>query len=50
MYLPPQFNAKHEAHALALRPESHVAIHAANTQGSFDEQALADWMVKLGLA
>jgi transcriptional regulator len=31
------------------RPESHVAMHAAYAQGSSDEQALADWMVKLGL-
>jgi transcriptional regulator len=31
------------------RPESHVAMHAAYTQGTTDEQALADWMVKLGM-
>jgi transcriptional regulator len=31
------------------RPESHVAMHAAYSQGSSDEQALADWMVKLGM-
>ena len=31
------------------RPESHAAMHAAYVQGSPDEQALAEWMVKLGL-
>lgn len=31
------------------RPESHVAMHAAYTQGTTDEQVLADWMVKLGM-
>ena len=31
------------------RPESHVAMHAAYSQGTADEQALADWMVKLGM-
>jgi transcriptional regulator len=31
------------------RSESHVAMHAAYTQGNPDEQALADWMVKLGM-
>jgi transcriptional regulator len=31
------------------RPESHVAMHAAYAQGSPVEQALAEWMVKLGL-
>jgi transcriptional regulator len=31
------------------RPESHVAMHAAYAQGSPDEQALAEWMVKLGM-
>ena len=31
------------------RPESHVAMHAAYAQGTEDEQALADWMVKLGM-
>ena len=31
------------------RPESHVAMHAAYAQGSADEQALAEWMVKLGM-
>ena len=31
------------------RPESHAAMHAAYAKGSHDEQALADWMVKLGL-
>jgi transcriptional regulator len=31
------------------RPESHLAMHTAYAQGSPDEQALAEWMVKLGL-
>jgi transcriptional regulator len=31
------------------RPESHVAMHAAYAQGTPDEQALAQWMLKLGL-
>lgn len=31
------------------RPESHTAMHAAYAQGSPDEQALAEWMVKLGM-
>ncbi len=31
------------------RPESHAAMHAAYAQGSVDEQALAEWMVKLGM-
>jgi transcriptional regulator len=31
------------------RPESHVAMHVAYAQGSSDEQALAEWMVKLGM-
>ena len=31
------------------RPESHVAMHAAYAQGTSDEQALAEWMVKLGM-
>ena len=26
-----------------------VAMHAAYSQGTADEQALADWMVKLGM-
>ncbi len=29
------------------RPESHAAMHAAYAQGTPDEQALAEWMVKL---
>ena len=32
------------------RPESHAAMHAAYAQGTPDEQALAEWMVTLGLA
>jgi len=31
------------------RPESHAAMHTAYAQGNTDEQALADWMVKLGM-
>jgi transcriptional regulator len=31
------------------RPESHTALHAAYAQGTPDEQALAQWMVKLGM-
>jgi transcriptional regulator len=31
------------------RPDSHAAMHAAYAQGTPDEQALADWMVKLGM-
>ncbi len=31
------------------RPESHVAMHAAYAQGTPDEQALAEWMVQLGM-
>ena len=31
------------------RPESHVAMHATYVQGNTDEQALAEWMVKLGM-
>jgi transcriptional regulator len=31
------------------RPESHGAMHAAYAQGTSDEQALAEWMVKLGM-
>jgi transcriptional regulator len=31
------------------RPESHTAMHAAYAQGTADEQALADWMVRLGM-
>lgn len=31
------------------RPESHAAMYAAYAQGSPDEQALAEWMVKLGM-
>ncbi|NJM43911.1 MAG: FMN-binding negative transcriptional regulator [Brachymonas sp.] len=32
------------------RPESHAAMHAAYTQGSAQEKALAAWMQDLGLA
>jgi transcriptional regulator len=31
------------------RPEAHAAMHAAYVQGTPDEQALAEWMVKLGM-
>jgi transcriptional regulator len=31
------------------RPEAHMAMHAAYAQGTKDEQALAEWMVKLGM-
>jgi transcriptional regulator len=31
------------------RPESHAAMHAAYAAGSPDEQALAAWMLRLGL-
>jgi transcriptional regulator len=31
------------------RPESHAAMHAAYAQGSPSEQALAEWMIKLGM-
>jgi len=31
------------------RPESHTVMHAAYAQGSPDEQALAQWMVTLGM-
>ena len=31
------------------RPESHAAMHAAYALGSPDEQALAEWMVTLGM-
>jgi transcriptional regulator len=31
------------------RPESHAAMHAAYAQGTPDEQALAQWMVTLGM-
>jgi transcriptional regulator len=31
------------------RPEAHAAMHAAYAKGSPDEQALAQWMVRLGL-
>jgi transcriptional regulator len=31
------------------RPESHAAMHALYAQGTPDEQALAQWMIKLGL-
>jgi transcriptional regulator len=31
------------------RPESHAAMHAAYAQGTSNEQALAQWMVRLGL-
>jgi transcriptional regulator len=31
------------------RPESHAAMHAAYAQGTPDEQALAEWMVKLSM-
>ena len=31
------------------RPESHAAMHAAYAQGTPDEQALAEWMTKLGM-
>jgi len=31
------------------RPESHEAMYKAYSQGSVDEQALATWMVRLGL-
>jgi transcriptional regulator len=31
------------------RPESHAAMHAAYVQGTPDEQALAEWMVRLGM-
>jgi transcriptional regulator len=31
------------------RPESHVAMYAAYAQGTPDEQALAEWMVTLGM-
>ena len=31
------------------RPESHAAMHAAYSQGTADEHALAEWMVKLGM-
>jgi len=32
------------------RPESHAALHAAYAAGSPDEQALAVWMQRLGIA
>ncbi len=32
------------------RPESHAAMHAIYAAGSPDEQALADWMQRLGMA
>ena len=31
------------------RPESHAALHAAYLGGGAQQQALADWMVRLGL-
>lgn len=31
------------------RPESHTAMHAAYAAGNSDEQALARWMVRLGM-
>jgi transcriptional regulator len=31
------------------RPESHVAMHAVYAQGNAQEQALAQWMQRLGL-
>ncbi len=31
------------------RPESHMAVHAAYAAGNSDEQALARWMVRLGM-
>ena len=31
------------------RPESHAAMHASYAQGNANEQALAAWMVKLGM-
>jgi transcriptional regulator len=31
------------------RPESHAAMHAAYATGNTDEQALARWMVRLGM-
>ena len=31
------------------RPESHAAMHTAYAQGTPDEQALAEWMTKLGM-
>lgn len=31
------------------RPEAHMAMHAAYALGTKDEQALAEWMVKLGM-
>jgi transcriptional regulator len=31
------------------RPESHAPMHAAYAQGTPEEQALAEWMVKLGM-
>jgi transcriptional regulator len=31
------------------RPEAHAAMHAAYAQGSANEQALARWMMDLGL-
>ena len=31
------------------RPESHAAMHAAYAKGTLDEQALATWMVTLGM-
>jgi transcriptional regulator len=31
------------------RPESHAAMHAAYAQGGEQEQALAQWMQRLGM-
>jgi transcriptional regulator len=31
------------------RPEAHAAMHQAYAMGNENEQALADWMMKLGL-
>jgi transcriptional regulator len=39
MYLPAQLN----------RLESHAAMHAAYAQGGEQEQALAQWMQRLGM-
>jgi transcriptional regulator len=32
------------------RPESHAKMHAAYARGTSDERALAEWLVRLGLA
>jgi len=31
------------------RPEAHAAMHAAYSEGSAQEQAIAAWMKKLGM-